>query len=272
MNKTNNYKPAGFFLIAFLISWAAWFSSAYFSTQAGMEGWQVLFMNLGIFGPFIATLIMFYRSKNPELWGDYWNRLRDFKRIDPATVPIMLFLMPAVILVSILLSLLFGKSAAQFAVSTQFGFSAGFMPVLLILILAPAMEEMGWRGYGMDSLRSRSNLFIASLWFALLWALWHLPLFFIRHYYHNQLLSNWVYTANFFVSVFPMAFIINWLYYRNNRSVIACFLFHLSADITMGMFHAEQFTKCIATVVMILIAVLIVIADRKLFFEEKEPV
>jgi hypothetical protein len=38
------------------------------------------------------------------------------------------------------------------------------------------------------------------------------------------------------------------------------------------MFAVEQFTKCIDTAVLILVAALIVIADRKLFFEEKAPV
>ena len=258
-----------FFVITFLISWIPWFIAAYFSYQEGMERWQALFLMPGMFGPFIAALIMISRSKSPELWRDYRDRLLNFKRIKPATVPIMLFLMPAVILVSISISLLFGKSADQFAIVQQFGFSAGPVPVLLILIFVPALEEMGWRGYGVDSLRSRFNLFNTSLWFGLLWALWHLPMFFIRHYYQNELLSNWVYTANFWVSIFPMAIIINWLYYRNKRSIIACFLFHFSVDIASEMFQVEQFTKCIGTGVLILIAVWIVIADRKLFFEEK---
>jgi membrane protease YdiL (CAAX protease family) len=52
-------------------------------------------------------------------------------------------------------------------------------------VYAPAVEELGWRGYGMDSLRSCFSLFTASLYFALLWALWHLPLFFINNYYHK---------------------------------------------------------------------------------------
>jgi hypothetical protein len=76
---------------------------------------------------------------------------------------------------------------------------------------------------------------------------------------------------NFWVSVVPMAFLINWLYYRNNRSVIACFLFHLSADIAMSVFPLEQFTRCIVTALLLLIAAAIVLADRKLFFGEPDP-
>lgn len=70
---------------------------------------------------------------------------------------------------------------------------------------------------------------------------------------------------------FLLAFLITWLYYRNNRSVIACLLFHLPADLALAIIPAEQFTKCIVTGVLILIAAVIVLADRKLFFEETYP-
>jgi hypothetical protein len=271
LNRKAMYKPALFFLLAFLVTWTAWFTTAYLSYREGMQGFQDLFMLIGLCGPVIATLLMFHRSKSPALWRDYYDRIVNFRRIRPVFVPVMLFLFPAVVVLSILLSFPFGHSADQLALSLQFGFSAGFMPVLLILFLAPALEELGWRGYGMDSLLSRFNLFTATLWFALLWALWHLPLFFINHYYHNQLLSNGLYFANFWASVVAMAFIINWLYQRNNRSVIACFLFHLSADLSMAIIPADQFTKCIVTVVLFGIAAAIVVADRKIFFAGPDP-
>ena len=137
LNQKTTYRPAVFFLLVFLITWTAEFIAAYLIYREGMQGFQDLFMLLGICGPFIVTLIMFYRSKNPELWRDYVDRIVNFKRINPASVPVMLFMFPAVVLLSILLSLPFGQSAAQFAINLQFSFSAGFMPVLLILVLAP---------------------------------------------------------------------------------------------------------------------------------------
>jgi membrane protease YdiL (CAAX protease family) len=263
-----SYKPAQFFLIAYLITWAAWFAAAYFSYQEGMEGFESLLMIAGLSGPAIATLVMFRRAKNPDLWRDYRDRLVSIRRIDWRTLPIILFLFPAAEVLAICISLLFGYSPDQFTVVLQLGASAGFLPFVVILILAPALEEAGWRGYGMDSLRSRSTLVVATLWFAILWAFWHLPLFFINHYYHHEILSDWILVANFFVSVFAMAFMVNWLYERNNRSVIACFLFHLSSDLAIGSIQAEEYTKCITTVVLVAIAVVIVFFDRKMFLEK----
>ncbi len=62
-----------------------------------------------------------------------------------------------------------------------------FFISLLIMFLAPTVEEFGWRGYGVDSLRSKFNLFKTTMLFALLWSSWHLPLFFVNGYYQNEL-------------------------------------------------------------------------------------
>ena len=266
MNTRSLYKPAQFFLIAYCITWTFLFAAAYFSYHGGAQGLLGLLMFLALCGPFVAALVMFWKAGSPELWADYKDRLFNLRRIDPRTLPIILFLIPAVMIVAIGISVLFGKSPDQFAILLGPAFMT--LPGLLGLFAAPAFEEAGWRGYGVDSLRSRSTLFVTSLSFGLLWMVWHLPLIFISGMYHNTLLSSELYTANFFVSVFVLAFIINWIFYRNNRSVIACFLFHLSANIAMSFIPAEQFTKCIITVLLLIVAVIIVVADRKLFFEK----
>jgi len=262
----HKYHPALFFLIAYAATWACWFAAAYFSNHGGSGELLGLLMVAGLCGPLVAALIMFWRAKSPELWRDYQDRLFSLRRIDIRTLPIILFLVPAVICVAIGISLLFGKSPDQFTIRL----GAVFLTVqgLVGLFLAPAFEEAGWRGYGMDSLRSRYTLFIATLWFALLWAIWHIPLFFLAGFYHNSLLSSGLYTANFFIAVLAMAFIVNGLFYRNNRSIVACFLFHLSANVAMSYIPAEQFTKCIVTVLLLAVAAVIVVADRDRFFHE----
>jgi len=269
MNARILYRPAPFFLIAYCITWAAWAGAAWSSYRGGMEGAEGLLVFLGLCGPFAATLVMFLSAKSPVLWDDYRDRLFSIRRIDPWTLPIIIFLVPAVICVSIAISLLFGKSPDQFAF--LLGSSFATLPALIGLFLAPALEEAGWRGYGMDSLRHGRTLFCASLWFALLWAGWHIPLFVINNYYHRGLLSSELYTVNFFVTVIATAFIVSWLYYRNNRSIIACILFHLSANVSMSFIPAEPFTKCIVSVLLVAIVAVIVLGDRKFWFEEKWP-
>lgn len=63
----------------------------------------------------------------------------------------------------------------------------------------------------------------------------------------------------------PSAFILNWLYARNNRSIIACFLFHMITDVSAEMFAAQQPAKCIETGILILVSIWLVYKDREVF-------
>lgn len=138
----------------------------------------------------------------------------------------------------------------------------------VIIFLASLVEELGWRGYGIDSLRSRFNLWNTALLFASFWALWHIPLFFINGYYQNQLWkTSVIYVVNFFISIFPAALLLNWVYYKNNRNIIAAFLLHLMLNITAVLFKTEQPTKCIMTLLLLIVSGIIVWKDKKFFFE-----
>jgi membrane protease YdiL (CAAX protease family) len=142
--------------------------------------------------------------------------------------------------------------------------------MLPIILLAPTFEELGWRGYGMDSLRAKFGMMKATLLFSALWAMWHVPLFFIDHsYQHGLWNSSPIYVANFFVSIIPAAILMNWVYYKNNRSIVAAILFHMALDATAEAFQTEQFTKCIWTGVLLFISILVIAGNRAFFFEEK---
>jgi membrane protease YdiL (CAAX protease family) len=272
MKLSYKYKPVQFYLITFLGSWIPGFMAAYLSYQKGMEGVQLLLIFLGMFAPCITALSMIYGSKNADLIKDFWDRLRLYK-IKVSFLPVILLLMPCVLFLATALSLLFGKSIDQFELSSAYRVLEGQnMLSLLIISLAPLVEELGWRGYGVDSLRSIFNLFKTTLLFAGLWAMWHLPLFFINGYYQHELWNtSIVYVINFFVSVLPVAILINWVYYKNNRSIIAAFLFHLTLNLFSVLFQTEQFTKCIITSLLLMVSILVVIRNREFFFNQNEP-
>jgi uncharacterized protein len=265
------YKPVRFFVITFLITWITWFIAAYFSYQKGMEGVQLLFMVPGLFAPFIAVLIMMSGAKNKELRKDFWDRL-SLKKIKLSYLPAILLIMPFALFLATALSLLFGQSANQFLLSSEYKIMDGQVLLsLLILFLAPTLEELGWRGYGVDSLRSKFNLFKTTMLFALLWALWHLPLFFINGYYQHELWdTNIVYVINFFVSILPATVLMNWMYYKNNRSITAAILFHFFLNLFSVLFQTEQFTKCIITIILLIISIVIIIRNKEFFFDQKK--
>jgi membrane protease YdiL (CAAX protease family) len=263
------YKPVRFFLIAFLFTWVFWFLAAYCSYQEGMSLCETLLIFPGLFGPSVAALIMLSRSESKELRKDFWDRLR-LGKIKPRFIPALLLLVPLIILLATAISLPFGYSTDQFAVSDAYMVLKGHGAVsLIILCLAPTFEELGWRGYGVDSLRQYFNLWNTSVLFGLLWGIWHLPLFFIKGYYHHELWEmNIAYVINFFVSVIAASILMNWLYYKNGRSIIVAIVFHCMLDIFYVVFQTEPFTKCIATVLMALVAATLVVKNKAFFFDK----
>jgi uncharacterized protein len=264
-------KPARFFLITFLITWISWFIAAWLSYQPGMQGLQLLFMVPGLLAPFIAVGVMISGAKNKVLRKDFWDRL-SLKKIKPCYLPAILLIMPFTLFLATALSLLFGQSANQFTLSSEFKIMDGQVLLsILILFLAPTFEELGWRGYGVDSIRSKFNLFKTTLIFALIWALWHLPLFFIRGYYQNELWNtSIVYVINFFVSILPATILMNWLYYKNNRSIPAAILSHFTLNLFSVLFQTEQFTKCLITIILLVISMVIILKDKAFFFTSQE--
>jgi len=54
------------------------------------------------------------------------------------------------------------------------------LPLLAGVLLAALVEEIGWRGYAWPKLRHRFPLLPAGVILGILWACWHLPLFFIK--------------------------------------------------------------------------------------------
>jgi len=187
-------------------------------------------------------------------------------------VPVILLVMPVSLFLATIFSLLFGQSARQFQLSSEFKIVDGQVLLsVLILFLAPALEELGWRGYGVDSIRSKFYLFKTTLIFAFLWALWHLPLFFIHGYYQNELWNtNILYVINFFVSILPATILMNWMYYKNNRSISAAILFHFLFNLFSVLFQTEQFTKCILTIILLVFSVIVIKMEKELFFDKSD--
>jgi membrane protease YdiL (CAAX protease family) len=244
------------------LSWLPWIGAAWFSYRPGGEVPDLALSLLGLLGPFISALVFLRASGNPALWHDFKDRLLNLRRLRWPYLPVTILLMPIAAYGAIWLSVRLGRPESQLSLIPNL---LGMVP---IMFLAPLFEELGWRGYGVDALRARYGMRAATALFAVLWAIWHAPLFLINHtYQHDLWLQSPVYVVNFFVSVLPAAVIANWLYYKHRRFIPAAILFHFMLDAVAESFAIDQFTKCIITAVFIVVATLIVLLDRKAFAE-----
>ena len=268
-----HYRPVRYFLVTFIGSFVLMFAGAYVSFQEENSGLYVLLMLLGLFVPFFVALFMIFTSQHTGVKKDFINRLINPRLIRLSSLPLMIMLMPLVVLASIGISLLSGGSLDQLQVAEGFSFSYGFVPVLLLLLLAAVFEELGWRGYAFDSLEQRYTFLTASLIFGVLWSLWHAPLIFVNNSYQYEIMQQNVwYAINFFVGVVLMGVIVSWACSKNHKSVIAAIVFHFMINISQEALAITQMTKCIETGVLAVVVIALVLYDRKMFFSKEHLV
>lgn len=266
--KENSYKPVKYFTIIFIITWMFWFLSAYFSCFEKLKTIMLITVFLGLLTPFLTALFLIFSSNNQQLKNDFIDKLINIKLIKLKTIPAILLIPPLTVVLSITISLLFGFSSDQFNLSKSFSFQIAAIPTLLVLFLAASLEELGWRGYAIESLSQKNTYFKATFIFGILWSLWHFPLLFINGTYQNLILNiNLIYVFNFFAGIVPLAFIISWLSNENNNSILTAILLHFNINISQELFMIENFTKCIQTIILTFAALAVVAANKKKFFK-----
>jgi membrane protease YdiL (CAAX protease family) len=212
---------------------------------------------------------MLFKSHNSELWNDFFQRLRP-SSIKTKFVPIILLLFPCAIVFAIIVSIFFGQPIQQLSFIPESGDLCSKGINLLAMVgmasVSGPFEEIGWRGYGMDSLLSNWSLIKASLLFGAIWSLFHVPAFFINglqaEFWNKGLFQIFLY----FTTLLFLTIIINWLYMKNNRSILAAILFHSIADICLALFHITPVTWFLLWVILLFISLVIIYRDKNLFF------
>ena len=264
------YRPLRFYATCFSITWAFWIAAAIRSRAENDNGVSMVLMLFGLMAPAVTAIVTVRTSDSRALKLDLRRKLVGFYRIKPLSILAAIAGFVGIVALTILLSTLFGQSLDQFAFTEDFSFSIGGTSALLTILLAAVIEEVGWRGYGEDSVAFYFSWFTESIIFGFVWASWHLPLFWIEGTYHYGLRELGVgYMLNFLISVVPMGFLTTWVYVKNNRSMLACIIFHLFVNTMQEKIAMTPQTKCVETIVVTLAAVLVVATNREMFFEKE---
>lgn len=163
-----------FFLLACALSWLDW--GLVIASARGWIPWRIGANPWGSFGPALAALLLAARDGGRAGVRDLL-RLRARFSAARGTLAMALLAPLAIVALAIGASVLAGESPG-----------AAVMPdpvETLVLALAiafvggPLGEEIGWRGYALPRLLSSQSALVASLVVAAMWAVWHLPLFWL---------------------------------------------------------------------------------------------
>lgn len=261
--KKYKYRPVLFFVLAYLFTWMFWIPAVFLPENIG-----IILMLIGLIAPAVISTIFVLASDSEALKQDLKNKVFGFYKVKWQNVILAIIVFAAIIVASILLSLLFGQSIEQFAFTEDFSFTGvGIAGAFITILVASIIEEVGWKGYCEDSIGDYMNWFWESMIFGVLWSLWHLPLLFIPGTYQAGLMVNPLYVVNFFISGVPMGFIITWVYLVSDRSILACMIFHLFVNFMQEKIAMTPETKCVETIVATIATIVIVLANKEMFFE-----
>ena len=261
--KPYKYRPVLFFAAAYLFTWIFWIPAIFAPENVG-----AVLMLIGLLAPAVVSTVFVMTSGSEPLKQDLKNKIFGLYKVRWLNVLLAIVVFALIVAASIFLSLAFGQSIDQFSFTEDFSFTGvGIGTALLTILLASIIEEVGWKGYCEDSIGDYMNWFWESMIFGVLWSLWHLPLIFIRGTYQAGLMVNPLYVVNFFVSGIPLGFIITWVYLVSDRSILACMVFHLFVNFMQEKIALTPETKCVETIVVIAATVIIVMANKEMFFE-----
>ena len=139
--------------------------------------------------------------------------------------------------------------------STQF---ISLIPLTLIMVPLGGLEELGWRGLLLPELSKKLNFPISALIVGVIWAVWHLPMFFIQGLIHYQ--SDFL---EFTIQTVGLGLVLAWLFGRT-KSIFICVLFHAfyNASSSIGL-NCPENGGYITALIWLIIGTGLIIFDRK---------
>ena len=217
-----------FALLTVALSWGSWGLAA--ATTTGPP--SRLALVAGAFGPPLAAVTVVAAS---DRYLRSWLASRLRWRVAPRWYVVALAVPLTLAVVVTTAVVLAGGSLTP---SVLPGRLAAF-PVLLVFtaLLGGGQEELGWRGFVQPRLEARFGSLTASLIVGALWALWHLPLFWLG-VPRNGTDSFALYA----VLVLGFAVVLGWLYDRSDGSVLPAVLLHAGVNTSGSVVPATMET------------------------------
>ena len=105
------------------------------------------------------------------------------------------------------------------------------IPVFVLVFFFSVLgEEIGWRGFALPWLQGRVNALASSLILGLIWALWHLPLFWLPGDFHQQLPLTW-----FLLQTVSITVLYTWVYNATRGNLFIILLLHTASNTAFGV-------------------------------------
>jgi membrane protease YdiL (CAAX protease family) len=211
-------------LLTFLISWTCFFGSAAVtpagaSPAAGLAGAIYI---VGVFAPALVAVALTAHATGPAGSFALMRRMVQVPSGARWYIFALGYMVGIKFAVAVVYRLVVGGWPA-------FGETPWYLMMIAIPFSTPVQsgEELGWRGYALPRLASRFGLAWASVGLGAIWALWHLPFFFIAGV--DKTGQSF---PMYMLGVMALSVAMAWLYWRTGGSLLMTMLMHAAVNNT----------------------------------------
>ncbi len=214
-----------YFLGAYALTWMFWVPAALAARgQLDLPVPGFLLMVLGGLGPMLAAILVSgYESGGAGVRALFGQLLR--WRVPVGWYLAALLGIAALELSAVPVRLTSGGPVDGSALLGALA-AAPFHFLFVALVGGGLDEEMGWRGYALPRLQGRLGVLAANLVLGVLWAFWHLPLWYVPGSFQAGT-SFGLYVA----TTTALSFLIGWVYNGTGGSLLLTILAHTASDV-----------------------------------------
>jgi membrane protease YdiL (CAAX protease family) len=246
-----------FFAVAYALAWADWVPMALTGRFVGLDPKGPTHFP-GLLAPLIAAFVVTLAGEGSAGARSLLVRM---VRLPRASIGVWLAIAsPALFFVAALLvGTALGAPAPRWADFGLFNGVPHVGPVGVALVLVGWNgfgEEVGWRGFALPHLQQRRSPLAAALLLGLLWAAWHVPMFFVVDTYRG--LGPAMLAVLFTLGIVSGSVVLAWIYNRSGGSILAVALWHGTYNLFSGTVAARGIIAAVvSTGVMVWASVLV---------------
>ncbi|GGE70904.1 hypothetical protein GCM10011533_24150 [Streptosporangium jomthongense] len=186
---------------------------------------NLLWFLIGGASPLLAGLGLAALTGGKAQVLDLMRRLVDWRRIPGRWWLVILLFWLCLDLAMAGMALWLGITDSPLDVNTSLFFNPGMLLFLLLLsFVFPAIEEIGLRGYYLDTLQQHFGPTTSGLVNGTVWAIWHAPFLWFPGYYANTTFNPELYW--WLPMIICQTLLIVQVYNRTGRSILAVLIFH----------------------------------------------
>jgi membrane protease YdiL (CAAX protease family) len=157
---------------------------------------------IGVYGPLAGALFALHKGKGKGSSKKYLRSFLDFS-LGWKTYILPIFIFGGSTFIAWFLPELCGEDRLPMLLPSMW-LLIPYLPFMILL--GGGQEEFGWRGYALPILESKFGIWLANIILGIIWACWHIPLWFITG--TSQTYMNF---GGFILLMVGYSFILSWI-------------------------------------------------------------